>query len=66
MIRAGAADRRAQAPRPHASEQETNEVVEDVADLIVNFLRGRREPARAGGAGPERNHEPDREQPDTR
>ena len=48
------------------SEQETNEVVEDVADLIVNFLRGRREPARAGGAGPERNHEPDREQPDTR
>ena len=31
------------------SEQETDEVVEAVADLMVNFLKGRRDPARAGG-----------------
>ena len=41
------------------SEQETDELVEAVADLIVNFLKGQRDSARAGGNSPERNHERD-------
>lgn len=48
------------------SEKETDEVVEAVADLIVNFLKGRRDAARAEGDDPERGHERDREQPDAR
>ncbi len=44
------------------SEQETDELVEAVADLIVNFLKTQRDPARTGGDGTERNHERDRGQ----
>ncbi len=35
------------------SETETDEVVEAVADLIVNFLKGSADPKRSG----ERNHD---------
>ena len=35
------------------SETETNEVVEAVADLIVNFLTRQSDPVRAGGDGPD-------------
>lgn len=48
------------------SEQETDELVEAVADLIVHFLTSRRDPARTGGNGPERHHERNRDQPDPR
>ena len=48
------------------SEKETGEVVEAVADMIVNFLMGRRDPARAGANDPERNRERDREQSNAR
>lgn len=46
------------------SEKETGAVVEAVADLIVNYLEGRRDPARAGAD--EGNHERDRKKPDAR
>ena len=45
------------------SEQETDELVEAVADLIVHVLTGRRDPARVEGDGPERHHARDGEQP---
>ena len=48
------------------SEQETDELVEAVADLIVHVLMGRRDPARAGDNGLERHHERDREPLDPR
>lgn len=41
------------------SEQETDEVVEAVADLIVNFLKGKRDPQRSPKRRQERGHEPD-------
>ena len=44
------------------SEKETDEVVDVVADLIVNFLKGKRDPGHSGSCRQERTHERDREQ----
>lgn len=41
------------------SEQETDGVVDAVADLIVNFLKGSRDPERSPKRKRERGHEPD-------
>ncbi len=41
------------------SEQETDGVVDAVADLIVNFLKGRRDPERLLKRKQERGHERD-------
>jgi len=39
------------------SEKETDEVVDVVADLIVNFLKGKRDPEQSAKRGQERDHE---------
>ena len=39
------------------SEKETNEVVETVADLIVNFLKGKSDPGQSVKRRQERTHE---------
>jgi hypothetical protein len=39
------------------SEKETDEVVDVVADLIVNFLKAKREPEQSAKRGQERDHE---------
>jgi len=39
------------------SEKETDEVVDVVADLIVNFLKSKREPEPSATRGQERDHE---------
>lgn len=39
------------------SEKETDEVVDAVADLIVNFLKAKREPEPSGERRQERTHE---------
>ena len=41
------------------SEKETDEVVEAVADLMVNFLEGKRDSARGAEGSQERTHERD-------
>ncbi|HOL72871.1 MAG TPA: hypothetical protein PLA43_20485 [Bryobacteraceae bacterium] len=41
------------------SEQETDGVVDAVADLIVNFLKGSRDPERRPKRGQEPRREPD-------
>ena len=41
------------------SEQETDGVVDAVADLIVNFLKGSRDPERPPKGTQERGHERD-------
>ncbi len=41
------------------SERETNDVVDAVADLIVNFLKGSRDPQRPPKRRQEQGHEPD-------
>jgi len=41
------------------SEQETDDVVDAVADLIVSFLKGKRDPERSPKCGQERGHERD-------
>ena len=39
------------------SEKETDEVVDVVADLIVNFLKAKRDPEPSAKRGQERDHE---------
>ena len=39
------------------SEKETDEVVDVVADLIVNFLKAKRDPEQSAGREQERTHE---------
>ena len=39
------------------SEKETDEVVDVVADLIVNFLKAKRDPEQSARRGQERDHE---------
>lgn len=39
------------------SEKETDEVVDVVADLIVNFLKGKRDPEQSAKRRQERDHE---------
>ena len=39
------------------SEKETDEVVDVVADLIVNFLKAKRDPEQSATRGQERDHE---------
>lgn len=41
------------------SEQETEEVIEGVAELIVYFLKAKRDPERVPKHSQERGHEPD-------
>jgi len=45
------------------SEKETNEVVETVADLIVNFLKGKHAPGQSVKCRQERTHERNVAQP---
>jgi hypothetical protein len=39
------------------SEKETDEVVDVVADLIVNFLKAKRDPEQSAGREQEQTHE---------
>ncbi len=41
------------------AERETNDVVDAVADLIVNSLKGSRDPERSPNRRQEQGHEPD-------